>query len=263
MMTALVVSSTVGGLAYSLGHRRGRTQSLKTQSSNRDKDLGGDLDGTLLLVSSNLLVPDRPSDASELDSQEHSQFPKATSPSALERNVLDTTPLAKIDIVAELIEDLHSPDPSKRRQAIWNLGQHGDSRALLPLVDLMKDSDSGQRSLILAAVAEIGTKILKPVNRALLLSLQDRSSDVRKNGIRDVTRIYDSVGQVSQLLQHAASDPNQEVQETALWALTQLDRIHPLSGLDGLQRIPNRLSLKELETGKKGRGTELTGYERF
>ena len=250
MMTSLVVSSTVGGLAYGLGHRHGRTQPLRTQPSNRE----GDLDGTLLLVSSSSLVPDRPSAAAELDSQEHSHLPKASSTSALEKNILEPTRLAKIDIGAELIEDLQSPDPNKRRQAIWNLGQHGDSRALLPLVDLMRDSDSGQRSLILAAVSEIGMKILKPVNRALLLSLQDRSSDVRRNGIRDMTRIYDSVGQVSQILQHAASDPNQEVQETAIWALTQLDRIHPLSGLEDLQRLPDGLSLKGLGTGEKVEG---------
>ena len=244
MMTALVITSTAGGIAYGLGHRRGRNRPL-------NGNLEGDLNSKLPLCSSIPLVPDRPSDAPELDSQEHSHLYKASSTSALEKNILDTTRLAKIDIVAELIEDLQSPDPSKRRKAIWDLGQHGDSRALLPLVDLMRDSDSGQRSLILAAVSEIGTKILKPVNRALLLSLQDSSSDVRKNGIRDVTRIYNSMGQVSQLLQHVASDPDQEVQETAIWALTQLDRIRPRSGVDDLHRLPGGLNLKELGTGKK------------
>lgn len=243
MVTALVITSTVGGIAYGLGHRQERIQPLRENSD-------GDLNSELLPRPSSLLVLDRPSAHTELDSPEHSHLSKDSSKS-VKRNTLDTTRLVKIDIVAALIEDLQSPDPSKRRKAIWDLGQHGDSRALLPLVDLMRDSDSGQRSLILAAVSEIGTKILKPVNRALLLSLQDRSLDVRKNGIRDVTRIYDSVGQVSQLLQHAASDPNQEVQETALWALTQLDQIRPLSGIDNLRQIPGGLSLKELGTGKK------------
>ncbi|MDX2212099.1 MAG: peptidoglycan-binding protein [Oculatellaceae cyanobacterium bins.114] len=139
--------------------------------------------------------------------------------------VNETTRLAKVDIVDELIGDLRSPDPVKRRKAIWELGQVGDSKAVQPLVDLMMDADSSQRSLILAAISEIGVRTLKPMNRALLLSLQDHSSDVRKNAIRDVTRVYDLVSQMSELLAHAASDPDTEVQETARWALGQLGRI--------------------------------------
>jgi HEAT repeat protein len=161
--------------------------------------------------------------------------------------VSETTRMVKVDIVTELIQDLQSPESSKRRKAIWDLGQQGDSRAIQPMIDLMMDSDSSQRSLILAAVSEIGIRTLKPVNRALMLSLQDNSSDVRKNGIRDVTRIYDLVGQVSQLLQHAASDPDPEVQETASWALTQLNRIRPL-GSDDMPRLPSGLNFKELES---------------
>jgi hypothetical protein len=140
----------------------------------------------------------------------------------------ETTRLPKVNIAEELVLDLHNPDPGKRRKAIWDLGQHGNSEAIQPLVDLMMDSDSSQRSLILAAISEIGIRTLKPMNRALLISLQDRSSDVRKNAIRDITRIYDQISQVSQLLAHAASDPDSEVQETARWALGQLNRIRGL-----------------------------------
>jgi Putative peptidoglycan binding domain/HEAT repeats len=137
----------------------------------------------------------------------------------------ETTRLPKINIGEELIKDLHNPDPGQRRKAIWELGQRGDSQAIQPLVDLMMDSDSNQRSLILAAIAEIGVRTLKPMNRALLISLQDESSEVRKNAIRDLTRIYDLIAQASQLLGHAANDSDVEVQETAQWALSQLSRI--------------------------------------
>jgi hypothetical protein len=136
-----------------------------------------------------------------------------------------TTKLAKVDIVEALVDDLHSPDSSKRRKAVWELGQRGDSRAVQPLVDLLVDADSQQRSLILAALSEISTRTLKPMNRALMLSLQDDNADVRKNAIRDVTRIYDLMTQVSQLLQYATSDGDEEVQETARWALGQLNRV--------------------------------------
>jgi HEAT repeats len=143
-----------------------------------------------------------------------------------------TSRLARVDIVEALMTDLHSPDPSDRRKAIWELGQRGDSRSVQPLVDLLMDADSQQRSLILAALSEIGLRTLTPMNRALMMSIQDDSPDVRKNAIRDVTRLCDVVAQISQLLQYAASDTDSEVRDTAQWALTQLDRIRSLPKQD-------------------------------
>ncbi|MFE1747330.1 HEAT repeat domain-containing protein [Coleofasciculus sp. H7-2] len=154
--------------------------------------------------------------------------------------VEETTRLPKIDIVNELIKDLQGADPTKRRKAIWELAQCGDSRAVQPLVDLMLDSDSQQRGLILEALSQIGTRTLKPMNRALAISLQDENADVRKNAIRDLTRIYDTIGQVSQLLRHAAEDRDSEVQETARWAIGQLNRLRLNPGIDNnLPALPN------------------------
>jgi len=129
--------------------------------------------------------------------------------------------------VDRLINDLQHTDPVKRRGAIWELGQEGDSRAVQPLVDLMLEADSQQRTLILAAIAEISIRTLKPLKRALLTSLQDENSDVRKNAIRDTTRVYDMMAQLSQLLSHAVNDSDPEVQDTAHWALAQLSRLRP------------------------------------
>jgi hypothetical protein len=143
-----------------------------------------------------------------------------------------TSRLAKVNIVDELIQDLRSPDPTKRRKAIWDLGQLGDSRAIQPLVDIMIDADSQQRSLILAALAEIGSRTLKPMNRALAISLQDESPQVRQNAIRDLTRVYDLMAQMSQMLSHAVEDPDEEVQTTARYALSQMNRIRALSALE-------------------------------
>lgn len=150
----------------------------------------------------------------------------------------ETTRLPKIDIVNELIKDLQGADPTKRRKAIWELAQCGDSRAIQPLVDLMIDSDSQQRGLILEALSQIGTRTLKPMNRALAISLQDENPDVRKNAIRDLTRIYDTIGQVSNLLRHAAEDRDSEVQETARWAIGQLNRLRLNPGTDN-KALPN------------------------
>lgn len=148
--------------------------------------------------------------------------------------VKNTTRLSAINIVDELIKDLREPNPQKRRKAIWQLAQKGDSRAVQPLVDLLIDSDSQQRSLILEALAQIGTKTLKPLNRALAVSLQDDNAQVRKNAIRDLTRIYEIVAQTSQILCNAADDPDPEVRETAQWAMSQLNRIRTLTTLDNL-----------------------------
>jgi peptidoglycan hydrolase-like protein with peptidoglycan-binding domain len=147
-----------------------------------------------------------------------------------EGSVNGTTRLARVNISDELVEDLRSPDATKRHKAIWELGQRGSGAAVPALVDIMVDADSQERSLILAALSEIGMRTLKPMNRALALSLQDENPEVRKNAIRDLTRVYDLVGQLSQMLGHAAQDHDVEVQETAQWALEQLGRIRQLPG---------------------------------
>ena len=148
--------------------------------------------------------------------------------------------LTKINIVDELNKELRTPDRTKRQKLIWELGQQGDSRSVQPLVDLMLDSDSQQRSLILAALAEIGTRTLKPMNRALAISLQDENAEVRKNAIRDLTRTYDQLIQISQILCHAVEDPDAEVQETARWALSQMNRIRAVPGRDLPEGEPPR-----------------------
>jgi len=155
----------------------------------------------------------------------------AAKPDAL---LADASPrMSRVNIVDELVEELTSPDSSKRRRAIWELGQRGDSTAIQPLVNLMPDADSKERSLILAALTEVSTRSLKPMNRALAMALQDPNAEVRQNAIRDLTRIYDLMGQASQMLSHVvADDSDTEVKETARWALEQLGRIRQLAGAD-------------------------------
>ncbi|GAB4140697.1 MAG: hypothetical protein Fur0046_16400 [Cyanobacteria bacterium J069] len=145
----------------------------------------------------------------------------------------ETTRLPRISIVDRLLEELHSPEPATRRKAIWELGQAGDSRAVQPLVDLLVEADSQQCSLILATLSEIALRTLKPMKQALLTSLRDSNADVRKNAIRDVTRMYDVVTQMSDLLSHAVNDPDPEVQATARWAIAQLSRGRSLEELNG------------------------------
>ncbi|TVQ08817.1 MAG: hypothetical protein EA368_10980 [Leptolyngbya sp. DLM2.Bin27] len=136
-----------------------------------------------------------------------------------------TTRLTPVDIVDSLVNELTSADGAARRHAIWELGQRGNSDAIQPLVNGLLQADSQEKSLILAALAEISSRSLKPMHRALALGLQDPSPEVRKNAIRDLSRVYDTVVQLSHMLAHASQDPDPGVQETAQWALNQLNRI--------------------------------------
>ncbi|MBD2690690.1 peptidoglycan-binding protein [Anabaena catenula] len=171
-------------------------------------------------------------------SQKSPQFflnPAPTVPSPRSTELLtsqQTTVISALSIADELMKDLHSNDATKRRKAIWHLGQQGDSRAIKPLVDLMLSADSRQHSLILSALAEIGIRTLKPMNRALAISIQDENPQVRQNAIRDLSRIYDMMSQMSQMLRHAMEDEDPEVQATAQYALNHMNRVRVLPNLD-------------------------------
>ncbi|NEQ44036.1 MAG: hypothetical protein F6K00_10950 [Leptolyngbya sp. SIOISBB] len=137
--------------------------------------------------------------------------------------------IAKVNIIDELIQDLQQPDPELRRRAIWELGQRGNSAAMQPLVNLLTQVDSQEQSLILAALAEITSQTLKPMNRAVMIALQSENSEVRKNAIRDLTKIFDSFKQSGKMLGHAAIDDDPDVRQTADWALDQLNKMRPSS----------------------------------
>ncbi len=139
--------------------------------------------------------------------------------------IATTVRMPKVSVMDSLVHELRNSDPAKRQKAIWELGRTGDSRAVQPMVDLLLDSDSRQRSLVLSALSEISTRTLKPMSRALAISMQDENPDVRKNAIRDLTHIYDSLTCISQLLKNACEDPDPDVQDTAKWAIGQINRI--------------------------------------
>ncbi len=156
---------------------------------------------------------------------EESKLELANQPDLEPTTIATTVRMPKVSVMDSLVHELRNPDPAKRQKAIWELGRRGDSRAVQPMVDLLLDSDSRQRSLVLSALSEISSRTLKPMSRALAISMQDENPDVRKNAIRDLTRIYDSLTRISQLLQNACEDSDPEVQDTAKWAIGQINRI--------------------------------------
>ncbi len=219
----LVGMATLGGLGALLYLLRRSRKVKEVESENFHFEV---LIPSQTKPVSNLLPLESAADKNaDITNAEEATAPPATKVLPLEK----TSRLAKVNIVEELMKDLRSADPTKRRKAIWDLGQQGDSRAIQPLIEVMIDADSQQRSLILAALAEIGTRTLKPMNRALAISLQDESPEVRQNAIRDLTRVYDMMAQISQMLYLATEDSNAEVQATARYALSQMNRIRTLS----------------------------------
>lgn len=134
--------------------------------------------------------------------------------------------IAKVNVVDDLIENLNNPDPIKRSKAIWDLSQKGDSRAIEPLVKLLGSTDSKQHSLILSALADISIRNFKPIRKALIMSLQHESSEVRQNAIRDLARIHDMIEQINQTLYLSLSDEDPEVQATAKYALKQINALN-------------------------------------
>ncbi|PSN12231.1 hypothetical protein C7293_21060 [filamentous cyanobacterium CCT1] len=164
------------------------------------------------------------------DAIEYGETPAASrlqpeTPVATDLPLEATTRLSRVDIVDSLVQELDSADSAVRRHAIWELGQRGHSDVIQPLINGLLEADSQEKSLILAALAEISSRSLKPMHRALALGLQDPSPEVRKNAIRDLSRVHDTVVQLSHMLVHATQDPDPGVQETAQWALNQLNRI--------------------------------------
>ncbi len=267
LLTAVILGTIGGGLFLLVkkldGKKQGAKPNIKSKKKKRDKSkstpksLEPKLESRNSLPNHNDIAPQtEPVDTDNHPNGYTSSSLVVVNPNPLEnQSPLQTTDstslvkkdsnLAKTNTVPVLIKDLKSSDPQKRKKAIWELAQKGDSRAVQPLVDLIPDADSKQRSLILETISQIGIKTLTPMNKALALSLQDDNPDVRKNAIRDLTLVYELVSQVSQLLSYSVNDPDPEVQQTARWALTELERIRNPKMLNELPQSRSSLNFPE------------------
>lgn len=229
LLLGLGTLGSIGAVLYCIRWFRQVKQSQQVETLDSDND------STTPLLPESKTSPDKHQEgatATNSPAATASVTPKLLPPA-------NTSRLAKVNIVEELINDLYSSDPVKRHKAIWDLGQQGDSRAIQPLIDLMIDADSQQHSLILSALGEISLRTLKPMNRALAISIQNESPQVRQNAIRDLTRVYDMMSQISQMLRHAVEDPDPEVQSTARYALNQIHRIRVISDQQSLPEQQN------------------------
>lgn len=127
------------------------------------------------------------------------------------------------DKTQELLQQLVQGDSKNKSKIIWRLASEADSRAIAPLLDIMIKSNSQEKTLILEAISQIAFNSIKPINQALILSLQDDHGSVRKNALRDITKVYELIIQIQPIItQTAYNDPDPEVREVALWALEKI-----------------------------------------
>ena len=132
------------------------------------------------------------------------------------------TSLSELDLVPRLIVELQTSDRNIRHKTIGELAQKGDSRAMKPLVELMIEADSQERNLILEAMTQITSLTLQPMNQVSIFSLDIQNSQDKQNAIRDLTRVYQLMSQVTTKLSQIINDSEQQIQKTATWALKQL-----------------------------------------
>ena len=145
----------------------------------------------------------------------------------IHHSVVDDTAISvqtkTIDLVFELIQDLQKSNETTRYKAIWELAQKSDSRAIAPLIRLIPQANSAEKSLILEAITQITNRSIKSTHKVLLDSFHDPNPQVRKNAIRDSTILYQLTSEVTRHLAQLLEDTNPEVRQTAHWAWKQLN----------------------------------------
>ncbi|MEM8830763.1 MAG: hypothetical protein AAGE96_15590 [Cyanobacteria bacterium P01_G01_bin.19] len=156
-----------------------------------------------------------------------------------------TSTTTEIDVVYELIQDLEqnssfatgTKQKELRRKAIWELGQTNDFRAVEPLVKTIPKVNSLEKNLILDAITRIASHSLETINEILLTSLEDEKVEIRKNAIQDLTTLYRSMSLITAHLLKMTEDSDQEVQQTAQWALEQFKQMSiPIASIEHKKR---------------------------
>lgn len=136
---------------------------------------------------------------------------------------IKATNTTSIDVVFELIQDLQKSDRQVRRKAIWELARTGDSRSIEPLINTIPVVNPADKSLILNAISQIAHRGFEPIYDVLFDSLKDTNSEVRNDAIRDITALHESTIKITRQLPKMLNDSDQEVRQTAIWALKRIN----------------------------------------
>lgn len=88
----------------------------------------------------------------------------------------------EIDIQIDLLKD---PDWTVRREAVVTLGEMGDERCVVPLVNALRDGDWQVREAVVEALGQVGSPAVEYLVKML------RDWDIRKSAIRCLGKIKD------------------------------------------------------------------------
>jgi|GEM_PF-6204199 len=148
-----------------------------------------------------------------------------------EDTVLLPPNISPSDVVLKLILELRLKDRQTRHKTIIKLAHKGDSRAMIPLVELMIQADPQERKLILGAIKKITNNTLNTMNKALIISLGDENSQIEPNTIRDLNRVYELMSEVTERLPKIINAPTAKAEATTEWAIRQLKKMPAISEL--------------------------------
>lgn len=169
-----------------------------------------------------------------------------------ERGEDDTTELAQVSEVDELIKQLNHPQPEKVIAAALKLGEMRDKRAVEPLVMLFNNGkiDIKVRLTIAEALLKLESA---PVEVALLGALRSANWKVRRNGAAILGQL--KAEWATEPLAKALTDENDTVRKTARAALKHMNTPEARAALGildktGEKTTPNR------QTGLLKRMTE-------
>jgi HEAT repeat protein len=115
----------------------------------------------------------------------------------------------EIDIQIDLLKD---SDWTVRREAVVTLGEMGDERCVVPLVNALRDGDWQVREACVEALAQVGSPAVEYLVKML------RDWDIRKSAIRCLGKIKDE-RVLDPLMQQLHSD---EFKDDATEALVEL-----------------------------------------
>jgi HEAT repeat protein len=150
--------------------------------------------------------------------------------------------------VVPLLRALKSRDGNLREAAAWVLWSIGDPGTLDPLIDAVKDSDDNVRVAAAWALEKLGTpRILNP----LLAALRDSNHRVREAAAWGLGKAEDR--QAVEPLIEALGDRYSKVREAAAWALKKLGE--PLGEAIFQSLSGSEKAMEELASMKDRRAT--------
>jgi hypothetical protein len=117
--------------------------------------------------------------------------------------------------ISKLIKQLSSDDPAKREEAILELGELRDERAVEPLIKVVNQDTVENRTYSISALAEIGDH---RAIETLIFCLMDNVENIRLAAARALGK-FTSPQAISALLVSVRKDPNINVKSRAALSL--------------------------------------------